>query len=177
MIQKSVLEIKSPQTSISSIPTENREFVLLDIIEKNPGIQFREIMRLSGLKNGVLSYYLSKKEKNGSIQLIRTARVTIIYPIEIPEKHKKIITRLRQSTPQKIILNLLNQELSFRSLVQKVQKSPSTTSFYLKKLKDDQIVLCSFRNRVKICKINPEIFKEIKFLQEKLQLNNFCTVL
>ena len=31
---------------------------LQELIDINPGIQFREIMRSSGLKNGVLSHYL-----------------------------------------------------------------------------------------------------------------------
>lgn len=41
----------------------DRNSQLQKIIEQNPGIQFREIMRFSGLKNGVLSHYLGKLEK------------------------------------------------------------------------------------------------------------------
>jgi predicted transcriptional regulator len=41
----------------------SRQWNLQEIIENNPGIQFREIMRSSGLKNGVLSHYLRKLEK------------------------------------------------------------------------------------------------------------------
>jgi len=36
----------------------DRDSQIQQIIEQNPGIQFREIMRSSGLKNGVLSHYL-----------------------------------------------------------------------------------------------------------------------
>jgi predicted transcriptional regulator len=43
----------------------DRDSQLQQIIEENPGIQFREIMRSSGLKNGVLSHYLGKLEKSG----------------------------------------------------------------------------------------------------------------
>jgi DNA-binding HxlR family transcriptional regulator len=49
----------------------DRNLQLQEIIEKNPGIQFREIMRSSGLKNGVLSHYLGKLEKNGIIKVTR----------------------------------------------------------------------------------------------------------
>ena len=38
----------------------DRGLQIQQIIEQNPGIQFREIMRSSGLKNGVLSHYLGK---------------------------------------------------------------------------------------------------------------------
>jgi predicted transcriptional regulator len=45
-----------------------RDSQIQEIIEKNPGIQFREIMRSSGLKNGVLSHYLDKLEKKWNYQ-------------------------------------------------------------------------------------------------------------
>ena len=41
---------------------------LQKLIDDNPGIQFREIMRSSGLKNGVLSHYLKKLEDQWSCQ-------------------------------------------------------------------------------------------------------------
>ena len=49
----------------------DRDLQIQQIIEQNPGIQFREIMRSSGLKNGVLSHYLDKLEKNGIIKATR----------------------------------------------------------------------------------------------------------
>ena len=172
MIQQSVIETKQIQTSIPLSISTDRESFFLNIIKTNPGIRYNEILRLSGLKNGVVTHYLNKLELGNKIQSIRTPRVTVFYPLEINEKHQKIITRLRQTTPQKILLNLLSEELSFKSLVQKVQKSPSTTSVYLKKLNHDKIVSFSLKNRVKIYKINPKIFEEIKFFQEKINSFN-----
>ena len=52
----------------------DRDLQIQEIIEKNPGIQFREIMRSSGLKNGVLSHYLDKLERNGIIKAYRGPR-------------------------------------------------------------------------------------------------------
>ena len=46
----------------------NRDSEIQQIIEQNPGIQFREIMRSSGLKNGVLSHYLGKLKKMESLK-------------------------------------------------------------------------------------------------------------
>jgi hypothetical protein len=40
------------------------------IIEQNLGIQFREIIRSSRLKNDVISHYLGKLEKNGIIKVM-----------------------------------------------------------------------------------------------------------
>ena len=47
----------------------DRSQKLQELIDDNPGIQFREIMRSSGLKNGVLSHYLKKIEDLQYMQL------------------------------------------------------------------------------------------------------------
>ena len=57
----------------------DRDLQIQQIIEQNPGIQFREIMRTSGLKNGVLSHYLGKLEKNGIIKVIRGPRQVQVF--------------------------------------------------------------------------------------------------
>ena len=74
----------------------NRNLQLKEIIEKNPGIQFREIMRSSGLKNGVLSHYLGKLEKNGIIKVMRGPRQTRFYPPKITEEQSIAIKALRK---------------------------------------------------------------------------------
>ena len=58
----------------------DRREVVLEIIEKNPGIRFNEIMRISNIRNGTLSHYVKKLEEEKSIELERTPRVTRLYP-------------------------------------------------------------------------------------------------
>ena len=119
----------------------DRNLQLQQIIEENPGIQFREIMRSSGLKNGVLSHYLTKLEKYGVIKVIRGPRQTRFYPPKITEDESKIIKALRRNTPRNLILTLLqNDGLEFNSLVTQVNKSPSTVSLYLTQLVNDGLV-------------------------------------
>ena len=119
----------------------DRNLQLQQIIEENPGIQFREIMRSSGLKNGVLSHYLTKLEKYGVIKVIRGPRQTRFYPPKITENESKIIKALRRNTPRNLILALLqNDGLEFNSLVTQVNKSPSTVSLYLTQLVNDGLV-------------------------------------
>ena len=119
----------------------DRNLQLQQIIEENPGIQFREIMRSSGLKNGVLSHYLTKLEKYGVIKVIRGPRQTRFYPPKITEDESKIIKALRRNTPRNLILALLqNDGLEFNSLVTQVNKSPSTVSLYLTQLVNDGLV-------------------------------------
>lgn len=119
----------------------DRNLQLQQIIEHNPGIQFREIMRSSGLKNGVLSYYLGKLEKKGIIKVIRGPRQTRFYPPQITEDESIVIKALRKQTPRDLLLALIKEDgLEFNQLVQEVKKSPSTVSLYLSQIVEDGLV-------------------------------------
>ncbi len=119
----------------------DRDSQIQQIIEENPGIQFREIMRSSGLKNGVLSHYLEKLEKNGIIKSIRGPRQARFYPPQITEDESKVIKALRRQTPRDLLFALISEDgMDFGQLVRKVKKSPSTVSLYLSQLVEDGLV-------------------------------------
>ena len=119
----------------------DRESQIQQIVENNPGIQFREIMRSSGLKNGVLSHYLGKLEKDGIIKTIRGPRQTRFYPPQITEDESIVIKALRKQTPRALLLALIKDDgLEFTQLVKEVKKSPSTVSLYLSQLVEDNLV-------------------------------------
>lgn len=119
----------------------DRSLQLIDIIEKNPGIKFREIMRETGMKNGVLSYHTRKLEKIGVVKVERSPRQTRFYPLGITNEESVLIRNLRQETPRQILLSLLDEkEITFNKIVEKVKKSPSTVSIYLSQLTDNNIV-------------------------------------
>ena len=119
----------------------DRDLQIQQIIEQNPGIQFREIMRTSGLKNGVLSHYLGKLEKNGIIKVIRGPRQVRFFPPRITEDESIVIKALRKQTPRDLLLALITEDgLEFSELVKKVKKSPSTVSLYLSQLVADKLV-------------------------------------
>jgi len=123
----------------------DRDLQIQQIIEQNPGIQFREIMRSSGLKNGVLSHYLGKLEKNGIIKANRGPRQVRFYPPQITEPESIIIKALRKQTPRDLLLALIENDGSeFSELVKAVKKSPSTVSLYLSQLVDDELVEIKF---------------------------------
>src|SRR5210317_22134 len=119
----------------------DRDSQLQQIIEENPGIQFREIMRSSGLKNGVLSHYLGKLEKSGIIKVVRGPRQARFYPPKITEDESIVIKALRKQTPRDLLLALIeNDGLEFSQLVKAVKKSQSTVSLYLSQLVEDELV-------------------------------------
>lgn len=114
---------------------------IVNIVEKNPGIKFREIMRETGLKNGVLSYHARKLEENGSVKIDRKSGETRFYPLCVTEEESNIISSLRRDTQRHILLSLLDgKSLTFNEIVQKVKKSPSTVSTFLGKLAEENIV-------------------------------------
>ena len=118
-----------------------RDSQIQQIIEQSPGIQFREIMRSSGLKNGVLSHYLGKLEKSGVIKVNRGPRQTRFFSPQITEDESIVIKALRKQTPRDLLLALITEDgLEFSQLVKEVKKSPSTVSLYLSQLVDDGLV-------------------------------------
>jgi len=120
----------------------NRDSQIQQIIEQNPGIQFREIMRSSGLKNGVVSHYLRKLEKSGVINVNRGPRQSRFYPLHITQEEAIVIKALRKQTPRDLLLALIMQDgLEFSQLVNEVKKSPSTVSLYLSQLVREGLVI------------------------------------
>jgi predicted transcriptional regulator len=141
----------------------DRDSQLQQIIEENPGIQFREIMRSSGLKNGVLSHYLGKLEKNGIIKVIRGPRQARFYPPRITEDESIVIKALRKETPRDLLLALIKEDgLEFSQLVKEVGKSPSTVSLYLSQIADDGLV------EIKLVQLKKRYYIKARELIDKL---------
>jgi predicted transcriptional regulator len=118
----------------------DRDLQIIDLIEKNPGIKFREMMRETGMKNGVLSYHTRKLEKIGVVKVERSSRKTRFYPLGITNEESVLIRSLRQETPRQILLSLLETDLVFNKIVEKVKKSQSTVSIYLSQLINDDLI-------------------------------------
>ena len=129
----------------------SREEMIFSEIKSNPGIRFRELMKQFSITNGVMSYYLRKLEQKESVWIERTPRVTRFYSSDLSEEEAKLVKRLRQETPKKILVALIeNDQLTFQELVAKIHKSPSTTSFYLTQLVQENIIATSKSDFVKV---------------------------
>lgn len=132
----------------------DRTTQVVQIIEKNPGIQFSEIMRETGMKNGVLSHYTRKLEEGGIVQVERTSRVTRFYPLGINKEESILIKNLRQETPKNILMALLeNDNLTFNEVAEKIKRSPATVSINLTQLIQDEIIEGRFVNTKRIFQI------------------------
>ena len=119
----------------------DRKNTVLEIVEKNPGIRFNEIMRISDIKNGTLSHYIKKLADEGDIILERRPRVTRMYPSGISKKETKICRHLTTPTQKNIILYLLKNKISTSiEIKDHLGKSPSVISVSLNELFKEKII-------------------------------------
>ena len=119
---------------------ERRDQVL-EVIKKNPGIRFNEIMRITDMKNGTLSHYVKKLEDENHIELERSPRVTRLYPAGIPREEAEICKYLNMPTQKKILLFMLEKKIVTSIQVRDhIKKSPSVVSVNLNELFKAKII-------------------------------------
>jgi len=113
----------------------DRSKIILDVIEKNPGIRFNDIMRITDIRNGTLSHYVKKLEESGIIQLERTPRVTRAYPVGIDSHEAMICKYLTIPTQRNLIIFLLEKKVATSLEIREfLKKSPSVVSVNLNEL-------------------------------------------
>ena len=116
---------------------------IFGFITKNPGIRYRELIRLAGISNGVLTYHLGMLEKFGEIRVERMSnkRVTRYFTVNIPKEDSDIISCFRSKVIRNIVFFLINNDLcTFNEIVDHVGKAPSTISWHVKKLREAGIL-------------------------------------
>ena len=142
-----------------------REEKIILEINTNPGIRFRELMKSMKITNGVMSYYIQKLEKTGVVNTERTSGVLRLFSETIETSDMTILKFLRISTPKKIIVLLMEEDsLTFKQITERIQMSPSTTSFYLAKLIHAEILSIS------------EVLPRRYLLNNKQRLTNLITL-
>jgi len=148
------------------IKGEIRNNQILDVIIENPGINFCDMMRLTGLKNGVVSYHIKKLEKKNKVTVRRRKGSTRFFPLEINEYESVLLEMLRRPTPNEIIslLSKFPNGLTLGEIVEYSQKAQSTISSYLPTLHSKKIIEINLYDRKKIF-----VLKNINELQNILQ--------
>ncbi len=110
-------------------------------IEENPGIRYRELLRLTSLVNGVLTYHLAALEKSNVIKVDRQSRMTRYYAVSVPDNESAVLKFVRHEPIREIVLFILENDMcTFNEIVDHTQKAPSTVSSHLKRLKESGIV-------------------------------------
>jgi predicted transcriptional regulator len=115
--------------------------ILLRNIEKNPGIRYRELLRTTGLVNGVLTYHLAALEKSDVIKVDRQPGTTRYYMLTISDKEVNILKYVRHTPLRQILLFILeHDQCTFNEIVSHIGKAPSTVSSHLRRLKDGGVI-------------------------------------
>jgi predicted transcriptional regulator len=116
---------------------EDIKVLLVKHIEQTPGIRYRELLRLTGLVNGVLTHHLAVLEKANVIKVYRESRVTRYSPVGVSDKESAILKFVRHEPTREILLFILeNGMCTFNEIVDHTGKAPSTISSHLKRLKE-----------------------------------------
>ena len=149
-----------------------RRQAVIDLIKKTPGVSYNEIVRETGLSNGVISHYLIKLMESGEVEKEGITRGKYFLK-NIPKKDRKMITLLRNNTNNDIfkllIKNSNDKKIFTQNEISKiVNKSASTISVSLKDLQRNNIIERVIMN--KSSKISSDI--GFKILNVKQSANN-----
>ena len=145
---------------------------VIDFIKKTPGISYNEIVRETGLSNGVVSHYLIKLMESGEVEKEGIKRGKYFLK-NVPKKDRMMIILLRNNTNNDIfkllMKNFNNDKIDTQNEIsKKVNKSASTISVSLKDLQRNNIIERVIMN--KSSKISSDI--GFKILNGKQSANN-----
>ena len=108
---------------------------LVILIDRNPGIRYRELLRLTNSSNGVLSYHLAELMASKYIKADRQKGVSRYYPIQLSSAITKIISHIKNPVSRYILLLLIEKGPStLGEIAALTNKAPSTISWYLQRL-------------------------------------------
>ena len=115
---------------------------IVKCVNEIPGIRYRELLRITGISNGVLSYHLNLLDNSGKIRVNRVNnRVTRYFSYDVSLHDTYVIGLLRQETSRKIIMYILEKGgCGFNDIIIHTRKVPSTISWHMARLKAANIV-------------------------------------
>jgi predicted transcriptional regulator len=142
---------------------EDIKVLLVKHIEQTPGIRYRELLRLTGLVNGVLTHHLAVLEKANVIKVYRESRVTRYSPVGVSDKESAILKFVRHEPTREILLFILENEMcTFNEIVDHTGKAPSTVSSHLKRLKEAGIVSVRYGEHYQLyCIVEGDLVAEV----------------
>ena len=141
---------------------------IIQFVNDFPGIRYRELLRITGVSNGVLSYHLNLLDNSGKVRVHRVNnRVTRYFSHDVSIVESYVIGILRQNTTRKIIIYILESgPCGFNDIVKYTKKVPSTVSWHLSRLKDANIIKVRRQNELNYYEIKIDKFTLQKLLNK-----------
>ncbi|MGC8692061.1 MAG: winged helix-turn-helix transcriptional regulator [Thermoplasmata archaeon] len=115
---------------------------IYETIEKNPGIHFRELLKILNMNTGELQYHLNVLIKNNLISEKEIDNLKVYFPIKMPNQMMKtVLSYLRNSITKRIIINIaMNPGITLIGLYSMMNTSKKTLINNLTKLKERKII-------------------------------------
>jgi parallel beta-helix repeat protein len=131
----------------NKVLTNVQRRVIFNTIKDQPGIHFREIMRVHSLSPGTLSYHLNVLEKNSYIKSIQKGEYRCFYTFDDKSDFK-----IKLSTIQQKILFVINENpgISLSELTEAVGKNKMVLNYHTNILEDVGAIVKEKKGRVSI---------------------------
>lgn len=115
--------------------------IIYQIVNRYAGAHFREIERKSKLATGLVKYHLDYLARQGLIKVEKEGNNIRYFPKEFRLENKRLMGLLRQKSLRRIIICILmHNDCNHEQVVKFVKLSPSTVSWHLKKLGDENLI-------------------------------------
>lgn len=132
----------------------DKKEMILHIIEHFPGIRYKELMKISKLSYGSLSYHLRVLEKGGLVNVRRVNRVTRFFPVRIRDIELVVLELCRNRTRRHIINYLSDHEsATVEELMRAIGISRSTISWHIRSLLSHNLLDVSINGRRRVYRL------------------------
>ncbi len=129
---------------------------IYDCIVASPGLHFREIQRRVGIATGSIDYHLHYLHRHALIRTEKVGKYVRYYPFtkNFSDEEKKFLSLLRQKNVRRILIYTIEKRTANPADIAAVLGfSPSTLSWYLKKLEETGIIVHTKRGRFRNYKV------------------------
>jgi DNA-binding transcriptional ArsR family regulator len=144
--------------------------IILNHITNNPGIRYKELLRLTGLANGTLEYHLKILERSYKVTVERhDGRRARYYPICMPPDESQILGYIRNNVARQIVIFILEHDFcTFNEIYEHIKKAASTASWHLKRLSEAGLISIIYGQEYHLYRVtNSKLVKEVLYKYEE----------
>lgn len=115
---------------------------IYNLILRNPGLHLSKISEVLRMRTSLVEYHIFYLAKNEMISIAKEGGYNRYYVKgKTGSVDKKILSLLRQELPLRIVLFLLkNKNAQHKTILKNFDVAPSTLSYHLKKLVQNEII-------------------------------------
>lgn len=157
-------------SSSTALYNETRNLIY-SCIKDNPGIKFNDLVKRTGINRGNVSYHINILKYTGKVTALNSLGNSRYFENSgIYTKPEKVVLKYLRNDKDCQILRLLLEkpELSRNDIGEYISLTPSTVSWRMKRLSDEELILIRKVGKNASYEINPEINQYL----EKYLLND-----